>query len=168
MVPLSRISPVGFKCQKQASQPGISKILHPPVFCEMQSPTPAGDNRLRQQSPHVDARAYSQVPNQLNDIHSTQYRNTVGVAYLKCPFFVLFLTVIYTGARNSWLAGPWFYFEQCQTSVLLCVGSRIPRDSEGLAYNVSQVVGISGIYRGFPAIRILRIHKCTGEIYCLS
>ena len=45
-----------------------------------------------------------------------------------------------TGARSSWLAGAWFCSEQCQTSVLLCVGSqshfRSVRDSEDLAYIV--------------------------------
>ena len=31
----------------------VSNILHSSVFCEMQSPIPAGDNRLRQQNPHI-------------------------------------------------------------------------------------------------------------------
>ena len=51
IVPLSRIPPVGLCCQNQASQAGITNILHSSVFCEMQSPIPAGDKRLRQQSP---------------------------------------------------------------------------------------------------------------------
>ena len=45
IVPLSQIPPVGLCCQKQAFQAGIkSKILHLSVFCEMQSPIPAGDS----------------------------------------------------------------------------------------------------------------------------
>ena len=52
IVPLSRMPTVGLCCQNQASQAGISNILHSSVFCEMQSPIPTGDNRLRQQSPH--------------------------------------------------------------------------------------------------------------------
>ena len=35
ILPLSRIPPVGLCCQKQASQTGISKILHPSAFCGM-------------------------------------------------------------------------------------------------------------------------------------
>ena len=87
-------------------------------------------------------------------------------------FLVLFLTMALTGAGSSWLAGPWFCSEQCQTSVLLCVGSQshfrsVLRFWGPCLYSGSQVVRISGIYWGFPAIRILRIPKYTGEIYCL-
>ena len=46
IVPLSWIPPVGLCSQTQASQAGITKLLHPSVICEMQSPIPARDNQL--------------------------------------------------------------------------------------------------------------------------
>ena len=121
----------------------------------------------------VYVRADTQVPNQLNDIHSqiVQKYRIGGLPYVPFP-----RPVTNSGLNGSskLLAGGslvllWTMPNFCSS---ICRESKSfrsdPRFRGPCLYSGSQVVRISGIYWGFPSIRILRIPKCTGEIYMFT